>query len=464
VFSKDLKVTESPIPGLFVIDLPVHADSRGWFKENYQAEKLAAAGLPHFRPVQNNISFNGEVGTIRGFHAEPWEKYVSVATGKVFAAWVDLREGKNFGQVFSIEIDPSIAVFVPSGVANAFQALEKNTTYTYLVSKHWSADAKYSFINLADASLGINWPISLEDSGISDKDKKHPLLKEVEPVKSEKYLVIGSSGQLAKSLRKSIPQATFLSRRDYDLSDIAFDLPSDFGSYKWVINAAAFTDVDGAESAIGRKSAWSTNVHGLASLVAACKREDVGLVHVSSDYVFDGESNTAYLEEDKLCPLGVYGQTKAAGEVLVATLDRHQIIRTSWVVGEGKNFVSTMKRLASENKSVSVVDDQIGRLTFADDLANAIKDLLQLDFIGVANVSNSGVATSWYQIAKRIYENQGRDSGLVNPVSTPEYLEGKPSVSPRPKFSVLSLAKLESLGISMPNWEASLSRFLGEEQ
>jgi dTDP-4-dehydrorhamnose reductase/dTDP-4-dehydrorhamnose 3,5-epimerase len=463
VFSKDLKVTESPIPGLFVIDIPVHGDNRGWFKENFQAEKLAAAGLPHFRPVQNNISFNEDIGTIRGFHAEPWEKYVSVATGKVFAAWVDLREGASFGKVFSIEVDPSIAVFIPRGVANAFQALENNTAYTYLVSKHWDSNAKYSFVNLADESLAIEWPISLKDSEISEKDKGHPLLKEVEPVKSDKFLVIGSSGQLAKSLRKVFPGATFLSRSEFDLSDNSSQLPSDFGSYKWVINAAAFTDVDGAESTTGRKSAWATNVHGLARLVEACKREDVGLVHVSSDYVFDGESNSAYLEEDKLCPLGVYGQTKAAGEVLVATLDRHQIIRTSWVVGDGKNFVSTMKRLASESKQVTVVDDQVGRLTFADDLAKAIRGLVQRDCTGVFNVSNSGSSTSWHQIAKRIYAIQGRDSDLVRPISTAEYFAGNPNVSPRPRFSVLSLAKLEGLGIPMPDWEESLVQFLGEK-
>ena len=460
MFSKDLKVTESPIPGLYLIDLPVHGDSRGWFKENFQAEKLAAAGLPYFRPVQNNISFNEDVGTIRGFHAEPWEKFVSVATGKVFGAWVDLREGPSFGQVFSIEIDPSIAVFIPRGVANGFQALEANTAYTYLVSKHWDANAKYSFVNLADTSLGVEWPISLEDSQISVKDKGHPFLSEVEPIESEKFLVIGSSGQLSKSLRKVFPDATFLSRSDFDLSDKASQLPADFGSYKWVINAAAFTNVDGAESSAGRKIAWATNVHGLARLVEACKREGVGLVHISSDYVFDGESNSAYKEEDMLCPLGVYGQTKAAGEAIVATLDRYQIIRTSWVVGDGKNFVSTMKRLASESKQVTVVNDQVGRLTFADDLANAIRHLLERDISGVFNVSNSGPSASWYQVAKRIYEIQGSDADLVKPINTAEYFAGNPSVSPRPKFSVLSMDKLENLGITMPDWEESLVEFL----
>lgn len=460
MFSKDLKVTESPIPGLFVIDIPVHGDNRGWFKENFQADKLAAAGLPCFRPVQNNISFNEDVGTIRGFHAEPWEKYVSVATGKVFAAWVDLREGDSFGQVFSIEIDPSIAVLIPRGVANAFQALENNTAYTYLVSKHWDANAKYSFVNLADESLGVKWPINLEDSEISAKDKGHPFLKDVEPVQTEKFLVIGSSGQLAKSLRKVFPDATFLSRSDFDLSDNTSELPADFGSYKWVINAAAFTNVDGAESPDGRKLAWGTNVHGLARLVEACKSEGVSLVHVSSDYVFDGESNLAYREDDMLCPLGVYGQTKAAGEVLVATLDRHIIIRTSWVVGEGKNFVSTMTRLATESKPVTVVDDQVGRLTFTEDLASAIEQLLHQDGSGIFNISNSGSAASWYQIARRIYEIQGKDLALVKPISTAQYFAGNPNVSPRPKFSVLDLAKLEKAGIEMPDWEESIIKYV----
>lgn len=462
MFSKDLKVTESQIPGLYVIDLPVYGDNRGWFKENFQADKLTAAGLPYFRPVQNNISFNVDVGTIRGFHAEPWEKYVSVATGRVFAAWVDLRLGQSFGQVFSMEIDPSIAVFIPKGVANAFQALETNTAYTYLVSKHWDANAKYSFVNLADESLGVNWPIPLEDSAISDKDRNHPFLKEVEPVQIEKLLVIGSSGQLAKSLRKVFPHATFVSRNDFDLTEGSSPLPSNFGSYQWVINAAAFTNVDTAESASGLKQAWATNVHGLARLVEACKKEGVRLVHVSSDYVFDGESSSAYKEEDAMCPLGVYGQTKAAGDVLVATLDRHLIIRTSWVVGEGKNFVSTMKRLAAESKPVTVVQDQVGRLTFSDDLARAIEQLVQREASGTFNISNSGPATSWYQIARKIYELEGRDAALVKPVTTAEYFAENSNVSKRPKFSVLSLNKLEALGIVMPDWEKSLFHFLNQ--
>ena len=105
-FSKQLRVLPTSIPGLLIIDLPVHGDSRGWFKENWQREKMLALGLPDLGPVQNNISFNDAVGTTRGIHAEPWDKYVSVATGKVFGAWVDLREGETFGTVFTTDIDP----------------------------------------------------------------------------------------------------------------------------------------------------------------------------------------------------------------------------------------------------------------------------------------------------------------------------------------------------------------------
>ena len=139
-FEKDLRATETGIPGLVVLDLPVHGDVRGWFKENWQRAKMVAAGLPaEFRPVQNNVSFNAERGVTRGIHAEPWNKFISVAAGSVFGAWVDLRPGETFGRVFTCTLDPSRAIYVPRGVGNSFQALEDGTVYTYLVDAHWWA-------------------------------------------------------------------------------------------------------------------------------------------------------------------------------------------------------------------------------------------------------------------------------------------------------------------------------------
>jgi len=180
--SKELVVTQSPIPGLYVIDLVVHRDNRGWFKENYQKAKMESLGLPAFEVVQNNFSFNEELGVTRGLHAEPWEKYITVANGKVYGAWVDLRSGPSFGATFSIEITPDIAVFVPRGVANGYQTLEPNVTYTYLVNEHWSPEATYTFVNLFDKDIAIDWPIAEENAIISDKDKAHPLLKDVIPM------------------------------------------------------------------------------------------------------------------------------------------------------------------------------------------------------------------------------------------------------------------------------------------
>lgn len=178
----DLTVTETPIPGFFVVKLPVHGDNRGWFKENYQKEKMEALGLPAFSIVQNNISFNDKRGATRGLHAEPWNKFISTAHGRVFGAWVDLRKGPSFGTTFSVELNPGTAVYVPKGVANGYQTLDDNVAYTYLVDAHWSPDAAYTFVNLFDPEVDIPWPISQQESVISDKDAGHPLLKDVTPM------------------------------------------------------------------------------------------------------------------------------------------------------------------------------------------------------------------------------------------------------------------------------------------
>jgi len=177
--TSELKVQESAINGLFIIELAIYGDQRGWFKENYQQAKLEALGLPHFNFVQNNISFNAEQGVTRGLHAEPWEKYISLASGRAYCAWVDLRPGNSFGQVVSLELDPSLAVFVPRGVANGYQTLEPNVAYTYLVNDHWNPTVKYLAVNLFDPELKINWPINKDQAILSDKDQTNPALKDI---------------------------------------------------------------------------------------------------------------------------------------------------------------------------------------------------------------------------------------------------------------------------------------------
>ncbi len=176
---------ETEIPGLLFFDVTSVGDERGYFQEKYQRAKLVAAGMPEsFTIVQNSLSYNKQKGVTRGFHAEPWDKYISVVTGRVFSAYVDLRKGNSFGKVAIIEITPNIAVFLPQGVANSFQTLVDDTYYLYSVNAHWSADnyEKYSFVNLADPDLGTPWPIPLGESVINDRDRNHPFLSDVEPM------------------------------------------------------------------------------------------------------------------------------------------------------------------------------------------------------------------------------------------------------------------------------------------
>lgn len=176
---------QTEIPGLIIFDVTYIGDERGYFQEKYQKAKLVAAGMPeNFSVVQNNLSYNKERGITRGFHAEPWDKYVSIVAGKAFVAFVDLRKGGSFGKVVSLELTANKAVFVPKGIGNSYQTLEPDTYYLYSVNAHWSADNydKYCFANLADPDIGIAWPIALDKSIMSERDRNHPLLKDVKPL------------------------------------------------------------------------------------------------------------------------------------------------------------------------------------------------------------------------------------------------------------------------------------------
>ncbi|MHC8608816.1 sugar nucleotide-binding protein [Paenarthrobacter ureafaciens] len=450
-FSKNLARTETPIPGVFLFDLAVHGDNRGWFKENWQREKMVALGLPDFKPVQNNISFNEKAGTTRGIHAEPWDKFISVACGRIFGAWVDLREGPTFGAVYTARLDAGQAIFIPRGVGNAFQTLEDNTAYTYLVNDHWSAEAqgRYSFVNLADVSLGIDWPIDLTQATLSDQDRQHPMLEDVVPVKPKRILVLGANGQLGMALREAYrhnDSVDFHGRRDLDITDPDAGRGVGWGAYSTIINAAAYTSVDEAESDEGRRQAWATNVSGIANLAKIAIDFDLTLVNISSDYVFDGQRDT-HPEEEPFSPLGVYGQTKAAGDAVVSVVPKHYTIRTSWVVGHGQNFVLSMAKLAARGVAPDVVNDQFGRLTFTDTIAAAIQHLLDSKAeYGTYNVTNSGEIQSWAGIAADVFQLSGNLRDNVRGVSSKTYFSKQPNAARRPKYSALKLDKIISTG------------------
>ena len=465
-FSKNLESHETNIPGLLVFDIPVHGDSRGWFKENWQREKKLAVGLPDFGPVQNNISFNAEKGVTRGIHAEPWDKYISVGAGRIFGAWVDLREGDSFGQVFTAELDPTKAIYVPRGVGTSFQALEDNTVYTYLVNDHWSAEAQeqYTFLNLADTTVDIQWPIPLDQAELSDKDKAHPQLADVKPMKPKRILVTGANGQLGRAFRALYPDAEFTTRDELDITDENLDQARPWRQYEAIINTAAYTAVDNAETPEGREAAWEANAKAVANLARVATKYSVTLVHYSSDYVFNGQQ-PVHDESESFSPLSAYGQSKAAGDIAASVSPRHYVIRTGWVVGDGNNFVRTMQSLADRGLEPQVVNDQIGRLTFTEDLAQATKHLISTKApYGTYNVTNDGESVSWADIAAEVYELCGHDRSEVTGISTEEYFAGKEGIAPRPLQSTLNIDKIQKAGFSPRQWKEALKQYLESNQ
>jgi dTDP-4-dehydrorhamnose 3,5-epimerase len=455
-----VSVETTPIPGLLVLRLEVHRDDRGWFKENWQRERMVEAGLPDFGPVQNNMSLNAQRGVTRGIHAEPWDKLVSVAIGKVFAAWVDLRPGDHFGTTFWTEVDENVAVFVPRGVGNAYQALVDGTVYSYLVNDHYAPGTTYPALDLADESCAIPWPIPLEEAEASEKDRTNPRLADVTPMPPRRTLVTGCRGQLGRALAREFPDATLVDLDELDLTDTKALQAWPWQEYGTVINAAAYTAVDRAETPEGRADAWAANAAAPAALASIAARRGLTLVHYSTDYVLDGaDVPGGHTEDEPFAPLGVYGQTKAAGDIAVSTAPRHYVLRTSWVIGEGHNFVRTMHELAVNGVDPSVVGDQVGRLTFTDELARATRHLLDTGAAyGTYNVTNGGTPRSWADYARRVFELTGHDPSRVSTVTTEEYAAGK-ALSPRPLNGTLCLDKLAATGFVSTDADTALAAY-----
>ena len=275
-------------------------------------------------------------------------------------------------------------------------------------------------------------------------------------------LVTGSGGQLGQSLQfiaKNYPKIDFIfcDSQKLDITNKII-VKTIFNQIKpdFCINTSAYTAVDKAES--DSQKAHLINVIGAENLAKICKELNVTLIHVSTDFVFDGSKKTAYNEFDIPNPTGVYGQTKLDGERAIKEIwQKHIIIRTSWVYSQfGNNFLKTMLRLASERESLSIVNDQIGTPTNAVDLANVIVKIISNKNIenssyGIYNFSNEGQC-SWFDFAKKIFEI---NEILINlkPISTIDF----PTPAKRPKYSVLDKSKIKAtFDIKIKRWEESL--------
>lgn len=279
-----------------------------------------------------------------------------------------------------------------------------------------------------------------------------------------KIFIVGANGQLGTALRAQYPGARFADVSELDITNKESVANFDWTGIDTILNAAAFTNVDGAETDEGRVAAWKVNASAVANLVRACQAHDMTLVHISSDYVFDGTADP-HTETESFSPLSVYGQSKAAGDIAVSLLQAHYILRTTWVIGEGKNFVRTMLGLAERGISPTVVADQIGRLTFTSELVRAIDHLLGTQApYGTYNATNSGELASWAEITRTIFSLAGYTDLTVTDTTTAEYFAGKEGIAPRPLGSNMDLTKLQSTGFKSRDWRDELAAYIAKEK
>ncbi len=282
-------------------------------------------------------------------------------------------------------------------------------------------------------------------------------------MKDSEIFIVGANGQLGLALKERYPGALFADIDELDITSKPSVAGFDWSQIKVVLNAAAYTNVDGAETPEGRVTAWNVNASAARNLVEAALQHGFTLVHISSDYVFDG-SQGLHSEEELFSPLSVYGASKAAGDIVMQCVKRFYIIRTSWVIGEGNNFVRTMLGLGKKGINPSVVSDQIGRLTFTSELVRAIDHLITNKApYGTYNLSNSGDPASWADVTRQIFKQAGLDNTVTN-VTTAEYYKDKAGIAPRPLQSTLDLAKIESTGFKPIDWKEGLKQYIAKEK
>lgn len=278
-----------------------------------------------------------------------------------------------------------------------------------------------------------------------------------------RILVTGANGQLGNCLRKTFSndkdlEVVYTDVQDLDITDREeVDHFIRENNFDFIVNCAAYTAVDRAET--DDLKAAAINTVAVGNIAQAAAKHRVKVIHISTDYVFNGENYRPYEENDEPYPRSIYGRTKLEGEgILTSFCQDALIIRTAWLYSEfGGNFVKTMLRLASEHKSINVVADQIGSPTYAGDLADAIHHILRHNkwLPGIYHFTNEGVA-SWFDFSKAIFELAGKNVE-VNPIPTSQY----PTPAKRPLYSVLSKMKIKNTyGVKIPYWRDSLKKCL----
>ena len=288
-----------------------------------------------------------------------------------------------------------------------------------------------------------------------------------------KILVTGGNGQLGTALKEVLAseQVLYTDTDNMEITDPA-QIASVFAEFKpeFLVHAAAYTNVDGCEQ--NPDLSLAVNAKGTENLAVACREAGIPMIFISSDYVFDGTATEPIPEDAPTNPINVYGKHKLQGEQAVLALENSYVLRTSWVFGEGHNFVRTMLSLADKMSELKIVSDQYGRPTYAPDLALAIYDVIlgvipgrkpgtQPIFPGIYNVSGDGDIVSWADFTREIFKIAGKNTKVID-ITTAEYLSDKRDklIAPRPAYSAFDLSKSLASGITINDWKKSLTTYL----
>lgn len=283
----------------------------------------------------------------------------------------------------------------------------------------------------------------------------------------KKVIVVGANGQLGRCIQELVEEYFnfdfyFFSSKELDIT-LKKEVIDVFvqNNFDYCINCAAYTAVDKAE--LEQEKAFEVNVKGVENIAKACESNDVKLIHISTNFIFDGKANKPYTEESATNPLSVYGRTKLEGEnKIINSLKHFMIIRTSWLYSEySENFVNKMLNLAKTNNEINVVSDQIGSPTYAIDLAKTILTILGVDFnkYGIYNYSNEGTA-SWYDFAQAVFLYRGIKT-KVSPIKSKAFK----TTAKRPAYSVLNCSKIKAdYDIIGQNWKQSLRKALDQKK
>jgi dTDP-4-dehydrorhamnose reductase/dTDP-4-dehydrorhamnose 3,5-epimerase len=439
-------VIKTEFKDLYIIKPNIYNDDRGHFLETFNEDEFKDKTGLEIKFVQDNES-ESKLGVLRGLHYQEGisaqSKLVRAVEGLVLDVVVDMRPDSDmFGKTFRIVLssEDKTQLFIPKGFAHGFISLSKKSTFAYKCDNYYSAEFGVT-LDAFDPSLNIDWVLPKDEILRSEKDAKDYLSWD-EAIK-KKVLVIGI-GQLGKCIMDegfdNEMNITYLTSEMLDITNEKH-ICEYFKKYHYdyVVNGAAYTNVDKAE--VDNEINTDVNAWGPFYLATACKKYNMTFIHISSDYVFDGTQKVPYTEKDKLNPLNNYGKAKAKAEFAIeGMLDKYYILRTSWLFSEhGNNFVKTILKLGYEHDKIEVVGNQVGKPTYAGDLAL---------FILVGLIMNDPKAyglyhfagedeVSWYEFANIIIE---RTRMMTDVVRNDNY---GTVLAERPRYSVLDTKHLE---------------------